>query len=122
MLPKITAGLLQSLLGGELVGDPEAPIERFAPINEAGPRAVTFISNKKYYAALKQTKASLVLAPQDIDRSWTPAGVTLLVHENPYLALARGMQLWFQQNRVSIGKSEQSWVAQTAKLGEDVNV
>lgn len=122
-LPKVvTAGLIAQLLGGELVGDSEAKIERFAPIHEAGPGAVTFISNKKYYPALKVTKASLVLAPRDIERAWTPAGTTLLIHENPYLALAKGMQLWFAQPRPNLGRSELAYVAPTAKLGQGVNV
>jgi UDP-3-O-[3-hydroxymyristoyl] glucosamine N-acyltransferase len=122
MAPKITTGQLAALLGGELHGDPNAVVSSFAPIHEAGAGAVTFISNKKYYSALKHAKATLVLAPQDIDRSWTPAGVTLLVHENPYLALARGMQLWFQTQRASLGTSERAFVAPSAKLGKDVNV
>src|SRR5947209_16308315 len=82
---RFTAAMVQSMFGGELVGDPAAVIERFSPIDEAGPGSVTFIWNKKYYSALKKTRATLVLVPLDIDRSWTPPGVTLLVHETPYL-------------------------------------
>src|SRR5579862_7994691 len=93
----IMAGELAHLLGGVLVGDPKAVIERFDTVNEAGPGAVTFISNKKYYVALKATRATLVLVPKDIDQSWRQPGVNLLVHDNPYLALARGMQVWFRE-------------------------
>jgi UDP-3-O-[3-hydroxymyristoyl] glucosamine N-acyltransferase len=119
---RFTAGQVQGLFGGELLGDPETVIERFSPIEEAGPGSVTFIWNKKYYSALKTTKASLVLVPKDIERSWAPPGVAILVHDNPYLVLAKGMQLVFQQPRPSVGVSPQGHVAPTAKLGARVNV
>ena len=105
-LPKVTAGQLADLLGGELVGDPAAVIDRFSPIHEAGPGAVTFISNKKYYPALKVTQARRSSSrPKDIDRLDSRRASTLLIHENPYLALARGMQLWFQQPRPTVGRT-----------------
>lgn len=119
---RFTAGAIQSFFGGELVGDPDTVVERFSPIEDASPGSVTFIWNKKYYSALKKTRASLVLAPPDIERSWAPKGVALLVHENPYLVLAKGMQLVFKQPRPSLGVSPQAHVAQSAKLGADVNV
>lgn len=119
---RFTAGQIQAFFGGELVGDPETVVDRFAPIEEAAPGSVTFIWNKKYYSALKTTRASLVLVPQDIDRSWAPSGVAILVHENPYVVLAKGMQFVYQEQRPSIGVSPQAHVAPTAKLGADVNV
>ncbi|HZV00279.1 MAG TPA: UDP-3-O-(3-hydroxymyristoyl)glucosamine N-acyltransferase [Planctomycetota bacterium] len=119
---RFTASQVQAFFGGELQGDPDAVIERFSPIEDAGPGSITFIWNKKYYTALKTTKATLVLVPEDIDRSWTPPGVTILVHENPYLVLAKGMQLVYQEPRPSLGVSERAHVAATARLGADCNV
>ncbi|MBI3724447.1 UDP-3-O-(3-hydroxymyristoyl)glucosamine N-acyltransferase [bacterium] len=121
--PRITTGELAALLGGELVGDPAAVVDRFASsVAEAGPGAIAFINNRKYYKALRQTKATLVLVPRDIDRSSCPKGVSMLVLEDPYLALARGMQMWFRSPRAVTGVSERAFVSPTAKLGKDVNV
>src|SRR3954471_23920572 len=64
---RFTAAEIQGTFGGELVGDPAAVIDHFSGIELAGPGAIAFIWNKKYYSALKHTQASLVLAPADIE-------------------------------------------------------
>ncbi|MEZ0229411.1 MAG: UDP-3-O-(3-hydroxymyristoyl)glucosamine N-acyltransferase [Planctomycetota bacterium] len=119
---RFTAAEIQHFFGGELVGDPEVVVDHFLGIELAGPGAIAFIWNKKYYTALKTTRASVVLVPQDIDRSWRPEGTTIIVHENPYLVLARAMQHAFREERPAIGVSERAHVAKTAKLGANVNV
>ncbi len=119
---RFTAAEIQAFFGGELVGDPGAVVDQFSGIELAGPGSIAFIWNKKYYTSLKTTQASLVLVPQDIDRSWRPEGTTILVHENPYLVLARAMQFAFREERPAIGVSPQAHVAKSAKLGANVNV
>jgi UDP-3-O-[3-hydroxymyristoyl] glucosamine N-acyltransferase len=117
-----TAGQVQAIYGGELVGDPDAVADHFAGIDVAGPGAIAFIWNKKYYTALSNTEASVVLVPQDIDRSSRPEKTTLIVHEQPYLILARLMQQVYREDRPSLGVSPEAHVAASAKLGADVNI
>lgn len=53
------------MTGGELVGEPERQITGAASLAEATPGEISFFSNPKYAAQLRQTRAAAIFVPPD---------------------------------------------------------
>ncbi|HSR69286.1 MAG TPA: UDP-3-O-(3-hydroxymyristoyl)glucosamine N-acyltransferase [Acidobacteriota bacterium] len=101
-------------LGCELKGPEDLEIEGVAGIEEAGPDQLTFLSNPKYRAKLKETRAGAVLTAPGVETD-----IPRLVTDNPYLAFARAIEFFYQPPQVVPGIHPTAWVAETARLGED---
>ena len=83
-------GDLADAIGARLIGDPGIVIDEIAPLAEAGRRAVTFLSNRRYRSSLSTTSAgAVILAPEFEDECPVPA----LVIEDPYLGYALAASL-----------------------------
>lgn len=118
-------GEIAQLLGGDVVGDPEAMISGIAPVQEAKPGELSFISNKKYIGQLKTTRATAVLVNPDVAALGAPPGTSLIVLDDPYMAFARLLQVVSNDKtgpRQVTGVSPKAHVDPTARLGKDVNV
>lgn len=79
----VTLKELASLVGGELVGDPECLIEGVADLSKAGANEISFLENPRYKRQLERTKAGAVVLSPKIDR---PSNGNFLLHETPSLA------------------------------------
>ncbi len=84
MKKKVMLGDLARLVNGEIVGDGGVEIERFAPIETAGPGDITFLVKTGKQELLASTKASAVLVPLLTEA----ANTTLVKVKDPYLASA----------------------------------
>ena len=86
-------GTIIEQLGGELHGDPALEIQSLAPLESAGPQALSFLSNPKYRQQLAVSRAGCVIVgPQMLDEA--RARGACIVADNPYLYFARVTQLW----------------------------
>src|SRR5208283_842103 len=93
-------------------GDPEVEITGIAGIEEASAGQITFIANPKYAAAAKNTAASAVIVAEDF-----PAISTgMLRSQNPYLAFARAIDLFYKAPQYGAGVHATAVIAPTAKL------
>jgi UDP-3-O-[3-hydroxymyristoyl] glucosamine N-acyltransferase len=80
-------------LGGELHGDPELPIARIAPLDQADARSITFLSHSRHASKLAQTGAGCVIvAPAQLEAARSRS--TVVVTDDPYLYYARLTQWW----------------------------
>lgn len=71
----------------ELVGSFEGTIHSIASLSEAAAGDLSFLGNPKYRSEVEDSKASVILVPQDFDS--TPADGQLFIKlENPSFALA----------------------------------
>ena len=113
---KIRLHDLARAVGGKVVGDGEALISGVAPIDEAGEGDITFLANPRYIRHLKDSKASGVIAEEPI------GGFNTLVVDNPYLAFAKILSLFYPQERPEPGIHPSAVVDPTATLGRDVTV
>lgn len=109
---------LAARLGCRLEGDGDTEIVRVAGIEEAGPGDVTFLANPKYAPALASTRASAVIARDDV----RAAPCALLHTSEPYLAFARAVGLFAPGWRPAPGVHPLAAVATGATLGPDVSV
>jgi UDP-3-O-[3-hydroxymyristoyl] glucosamine N-acyltransferase len=90
---QLTLALLVEALGGELVGEPSTVIQGLAALDSAQDGQISFLSNPRYQAQLRSTRAACVIVAPAM-RALAPAGVALIVADNPYLYYARLTQLW----------------------------
>ncbi len=77
---------LAELVGGRVIGDPDATIEKVSSIEDAGPGDITFLASPRYRRHLTSCKASAVIVAGE---SATGAVLNLLRVDDPYRAFAR---------------------------------
>jgi len=90
-LIRMTAAELAARLGGDLRQcPPDRLLAEVKPLEEAGPEALSFLSNPKYGAKAKDSGAGLILVDSKSDLGDRP----VLVVANPYWAFAQAIG-WF---------------------------
>jgi UDP-3-O-[3-hydroxymyristoyl] glucosamine N-acyltransferase len=96
-------------------GLPDTEIAGVAGIEQAGPGQLTFVSNPKYAAAAKTTKASAVIVAEDFPAIRS----AMLRSKNPYLAWAKALELFYQPPQYAPGVHPTAVVHPTAKVGKN---
>jgi UDP-3-O-[3-hydroxymyristoyl] glucosamine N-acyltransferase len=99
-------------------GLPDAEIAGVAGIEQAGPGQLTFVSNPKYAAAAKTTKASVVIVAEDFPA--IPSA--MLRSKNPYLTWAKALELFYQPPQYAPGVHPTAVIHPTAKVGKNAHV
>ena len=112
-------GELAERLGAGLRGDPDILIERVAALDAAGPRDVTFLSNRRYRPYLKDTRAGAVILPS---RFADACPVPALVLDNPYLGYARAAALLFPPPEAAPGVAASAVVDPSAEVARDASI
>jgi UDP-3-O-[3-hydroxymyristoyl] glucosamine N-acyltransferase len=110
---------IASALGATLHnGDPELEITGVAGIEEASQAQITFIANPKYAASAKTTSASAIIVGHDF-----PAGEkALLRSDNPYLAFARAIDLFYCPPQYQAGIHPTAVIAASARIGANARI
>lgn len=99
-------------------GSPDTEITGVNGIERAGPGELTFVSNPKYAAAARSTKASAVIVGEDF-----PAIATAILRaKNPYLSFARALELFHQPPRYDPGRHATSIVHPSARIGANAHI
>src|SRR6266700_6613368 len=110
---------IAAALGASLEnGSPDTEITSVAGIETAGPGQLTFISNPKYAAAAKTTKASAVILAEDFPALST----AMLRSKNPYLDFARALEMFYQPPKYAPGVHATAVVHPSAKIGKGAHV
>jgi UDP-3-O-[3-hydroxymyristoyl] glucosamine N-acyltransferase len=110
---------IASALGARLEnGSPDTEIRRLNGIEQAGPGELTFVSNRKYAAAARSTKASAVIVGEDFPSIPT----AMLRAKDPYLSFARALELFHQPVRYAPGVHPTAVVHATAKIGANAHI
>ncbi len=95
MSNSITLQKLAELVDGQLSqGAPDDLITGLNAITDAIPGEVTFLGNARYLPALKKTRASAALVPEDLAAQDAPDALALIRVKNPTLAFSSVIQ-WF---------------------------
>jgi len=99
-------------------GSPETEITGLNGIEQAGPGELTFVSNPKYAAAARTTKASAVIVGEDFPA--IPAA--MLRAKDPYLTFARALELFHQPIRYASGVHATAVVHASARIGTNAHI
>jgi UDP-3-O-[3-hydroxymyristoyl] glucosamine N-acyltransferase len=103
----------------QLVGDPDTEITGVAPIENAGAKQLTFLSNRKYRKFLSTTNAAAIITD---DAANLLAGQSGLISAHPYLTFAQALSLFHDQLRFDSGIDPNAVISPSATIGEKVSI
>ena len=122
-LGPFTVAEIAAVTGAEIggAGNADLSLEDVAPLETAGPRHLSFLSNVKYAEALGHSQAGAVFVhPNSAARA--PVGMTLLLSAKPYLAYARAAGRFYPRPDRPPGIAAGAVVDPSAVLGDGVFV
>jgi len=99
-------------------GSPDTEIHGLNGIEQAGPGELTFVSNPKYSAAARSTRASAVIVSEDF-----PAIATAMLRaKDPYLSFAKALELFHAPQRYAPGIHPTAVVHASAQIGPGAHI
>jgi UDP-3-O-[3-hydroxymyristoyl] glucosamine N-acyltransferase len=105
-------------LNSVLKGNGDVEITRVVGIDEADVGHLTFVSNPKYAAKARTTKASAVIVSPDFPEIETAT----LRSPNPYLTFARAVELFYEPPLQARGIDATARIATSAKIGTGASI
>lgn len=109
---------LATLLGGNIIGNPDLEISGVSGIHEAQDGDITFISSKKYLKDIPDCKASCVIVQEPI----SDTAITQLKVRNPALAFAKILEHFHGKQQQFIGISDEAYVSSTSRIHETASI
>jgi UDP-3-O-[3-hydroxymyristoyl] glucosamine N-acyltransferase len=111
-------------LGCRLEGNPGIEISGVAGLDRAVPGQLSFLANRRYSPLLKTTKASAVLVEEGVgvQREAGAGHLAALRTQNPYLAFAQAIELFFQAPVYEPGVHATAILAGSAKIGAGAHI
>jgi UDP-3-O-[3-hydroxymyristoyl] glucosamine N-acyltransferase len=109
---------LAEYLDATLLGDPSAEITRVAGIESAAPGDLTFVSNPKYASLARSTKATAIL----VEPSFPEVSTATLRVDNPYLAFAFAIELFYKAPVYPPGIHPTAAIASSAHIGANAHI
>lgn len=111
-------GDLAARLACQLEGPGDIEITGVAGMDEALPSEVTFLSNPKYIAKLKTTRAAAIILGPEV----APPGRPALRSGNPYLTFAKALEIFAPPHRPPAGIHATAVIARDAKIGRNASI
>ena len=115
---EFTAQMIAGLIGGTIVGDPEAKVNNFAKIEEGKPGCISFLYDEKYERYLYETESSIVLISDNIEPK-QEVKATLIKVADARGAVAKLLQIYESMKPKRVGISDLAFIDSTAKIGKD---
>jgi UDP-3-O-[3-hydroxymyristoyl] glucosamine N-acyltransferase len=101
-----------------LSGSGEVEIRRVAGIEEAEEGDLTFVSNPKYAAKVRTTRASAVIVAPDFPE----IAAATLRSKNPYLTFARAVELFYEPPKPKRGIDSSARIASSVRIGSGASI
>ncbi len=102
-------------------GDPGHKYKDVAPLDKAGPDEVSFLDNKLYLDAFKESRAGLCLVrPEHGDQA--PSSMAILVNDDPYRAYAKVARAFYPLPQAEPGIHPSAFVDDSATLGKGCQI
>lgn len=105
-------------LGARVEGDGEIQVDELAPLDGAGPRSLSFLSNPRYAPQLATTGAAAVILGPDVEGP----GCAVLRVDDAYLAFAKALEIFDRPVRIPDGIAAGAHVAPSATIAEGARV
>lgn len=109
---------LAERLEAEVVGDPDLVVGGIRPLDSATPEDLSFLHNPKYVEQARQSAAGAIL----VESAEMLPGRNVLVTLQPYLAMARALELFHPRRRPSEGVHPSAVVEDGAKIGVGASI
>lgn len=120
---EFSAKQIAQLLGGEIVGNPDAIVNMLSKIEDAAEHTLSFLANSLYNSYLYTTNASIVIVSKDFcPEKPLKSTCTLIKVENPRESFAILLEA-YNKNKLNISGIEQPcYISNTAQVGEGIYV
>jgi len=105
-------------LGARVVGDGDRSVDDIRPLDQAGPGHLSFLHNPKYVEQAAASSAGAIL----VDDPTRLAGRDLLVCDEPYLAVARALELFHPRPPTEPGIAPSAVVGDDLELGDGASI
>lgn len=109
---------LRDLIGGEILGDPEIDITGVSGIKEARHGDITMLADRRHLRDIGSINASAIIMREEIQG----LKANMLIVDNPYLAFARALEVFYGKSFKSLGVSGEAIIGTDVSLGADVTV
>ncbi|AYN03900.1 MULTISPECIES: UDP-3-O-(3-hydroxymyristoyl)glucosamine N-acyltransferase [unclassified Flavobacterium] len=116
---KFTAEQIAEILGGEVVGNPNAEVSRLSKIEEGTEGSLTFLANPKYINYIYSTKASVTIV-NDTFVPETEISTTLIKVDDAYASFSKLLEFYNQVKLNKNGIEPQSFLSESVKYGENL--
>jgi UDP-3-O-[3-hydroxymyristoyl] glucosamine N-acyltransferase len=116
---KFTATQIAGILGGEVVGDPGAEVDRLAKIEEGTSGSITFLANPKYTSFIYSTKATITIVGENFQAE-DDLSTTLIKVKDPYTAFSKLLEYYNQVKLNKSGIEQPSFISESVSYGENL--
>ncbi|NOY69344.1 MAG: UDP-3-O-(3-hydroxymyristoyl)glucosamine N-acyltransferase [Deltaproteobacteria bacterium] len=117
---EITIFQLAEKIGAKAGQGHKTILRTAAPFDQAGPDAVTFADNTRLLKLIGQSRAGAVIVPLGFINEPDDSGPGILLSDNPRLAFASAIRLFFPDNRPAPGIRAKAFVGRGFSCGKDV--
>ena len=118
---EFSAQNIADLLQGKVEGNPETKVSDVSKIEEGASGTLCFLANPKYEKYLYTTGASIVIVNNDLKLA-DKVAATLIRVPDAYKAFAALLELYNSSRPQKSGIEQPSFIAVSAKIGENVYV
>ena len=119
---QFTAAQIALLINGKIEGDANTTVTSFGKIEEATQGQISFLANPKYEEYIYRTQASIIIINDSLELK-TSIPSTLIRVPDAYSAFANLLSKYQDMMKQQLtGIQQPSYIAATAKLGEQVFV
>ncbi len=115
---EFSAQMIAGLIGGTVVGDPDAKVNNFAKIEGGKPGCISFLANDKYEHYIYGTESSVVLVNNNFEPKHE-VKATLIKVPDAREAVAKLLQAYESMKPKRTGVSGLAFIDSSAKVGKD---
>ncbi|TDP57987.1 UDP-3-O-(3-hydroxymyristoyl)glucosamine N-acyltransferase [Flavobacterium dankookense] len=116
---KFTASQIAGILEGEVVGNPNAEVDKLAKIEEATAGSLTFLANPKYVNFIYSTDATITI----VNATFEPENditTTLIKVEDAYSAFSKLLEYYNQVKLMKSGIEQPSVISDGVTYGDNL--
>lgn len=113
---------LASVIGAEIKGDaPDLELRDVAPLDQAGPRDLSFLDNVKYKDNFKNTKAGACIVSEEM-ADFAPENCQLLISKSPYKSYALAAQAFYPAEYPNPTLSDEAVISDKASIANGCTI
>lgn len=118
-----TVDQLAAMVGGEVVGDGGIEVAGLNDLERAGTGELTFLADPALIGKLEQCRASALITSHSLaQQSGHPAGLTVILVDNPYLAATRIQNFLLAGPFVATGVQDGAMIGEECVIPREVSI
>jgi UDP-3-O-[3-hydroxymyristoyl] glucosamine N-acyltransferase len=120
--PPFTLAQIAALVGGTVLGDPEARLTGVASVEEAEAGDLVFAESTRYLSAALHSRAAAIITSSESELAETPPPKPLILVSDPRLAFVQALEAFAPRRTTPVGIHPAAQISAQAHLGAEVSV